>query len=176
MASNSLVRVYKIVDPDHAEGFEDMGEVYACDRMSGWRKRLGHDGSYPDLYEVRVVLKGRLLAYTVACTGCRDIYRFPGRVAVLDVPARKHDYVYVHSEEQPGFATDLTLKSNGSVAWISYDRLPDGQPGYVVRRHDDDGFAELDSGRHIEPESLTLGPASVLHWVHSGEARSAPIR
>ena len=175
IASNSLVRVYKIVDPDHAEGFEDTGRVYACQRGTGWRKRLGLDGAYPDLFEVRVVLKGSLLAYSVGCTGCRDNYRFPGRVSVLDVSAHEHDFVYRHREGSNGFATDLALKSNGGVAWISAEETADGRLDYVVRRNDDEGFAELETGRDIDPESLTLGPNSVMRWTRGGQPRSAPI-
>lgn len=176
LAANGLVRVYKLVDAGHDEGFEDTGVVYACDRATGWRKKLGLDGAYPDLHEVHVRLEGGLVAYSTGCSACREGYRFPGRVAVLDVPAHRHSYVFRHSEAGDGFATDLVLKPNGSIGWISADRLADGRFGHVVRRHDAGGLADLDSGRTIEPESLTLGADSTLRWVHGGEERSAPLR
>jgi hypothetical protein len=175
VAANDLVRVYKIVDPDHAEGFPDMGDVYACDRATGWRRKLGLDGAYPDLIEIRPLrVVGRLVAYSNSCTGCRDHYRFPGRVSVLDMATRHHLSVYTHAD-QDGYATDLVLAPSGSVAWISAESYVENRRVYVVRRHDSGGTADLDRGRHIDPRSLTLDADSVLQWTHSRESRSAPL-
>ena len=175
LAANDRVRVYKVAEPPDFEGLEAFGDVYACERATGWRRKLGVDGAYfPDGFDVRAVVEGDLVAYSYACNSCREHYRFPVRVSVLDMSTHHHTFVYAHADRN-AFATDLVLKPNGSVAWISYDRLTNGDFGYVVRRHDPGGTADLDEGRKVGPESLTLDPGSVLHWTHGGEQRAAPL-
>lgn len=164
LAANDLVRLYKVVE------HEDAGYVYACERATGWRKRLGLDDSSLDDFEVHARLKGNVVAYSEGCGACRENYRFSGHISVLDMATHHHTFVYRHSPEGKGYVTDLVLKRNGSVGWISAD-----EGGYVVRRHGRGGLAELDAGGKIDPGSLTLDRSSVLHWVHDGEPRSAPL-
>lgn len=71
-----------------------------------------------------------------------------------------------------GRVSDLELKDNGSVAWIS------GAPPYtagapVVWAYDSLGWRQLDGG-NVSPESLTLN-GSILTWVNDGVTRSAVL-
>lgn len=73
----------------------------------------------------------------------------------------------------------LVLKGDGALAWIGTNFLgedcmsPPG-PEIEVRRHDRRGFAILDSGQDIVPDSLHLH-GEALTWTDQGILRSSTL-
>jgi hypothetical protein len=86
-------------------------------------------------------------------------------------------------QQEDRSVTDLVLKRNGSVAWISdhwtYAQHP-AVVNYEVHRFSRDpanpGRALLDSGADIERDSLTLGAdRKTLSWTKGGQPKSGQL-
>ena len=73
-----------------------------------------------------------------------------------------------------GKVTDLELKDNGSVAWISNSPPFSPTPARSVWASDGLGTRRLDTGPDIALGSLVLN-GSVLSWVNGGLSRSAGL-
>lgn len=81
------------------------------------------------------------------------------------------------------YVSDLVLKRNGSIGWISvrwtYAQHPPVDD-YAVHRFSREqsapGRATLDAGRDIDRDSLTLSAdRRTMSWTNGGETRSAPL-
>lgn len=70
--------------------------------------------------------------------------------------------------------TDLVLEDNGSAGWISSPQVLGQGQRTDVWAYDTLGARQLDSGRGIEPKSLTLSD-STLTWRNGGATRSATL-
>jgi hypothetical protein len=144
--------------------------AYGCLYGTNKRFRLGLDdfgdsgqGGFVDLFQ----LAGPFTAFRAGCTteGC------VGSVYVVDLrDGRSVREISRLSEQDDGQATDIALKENSSVAWISRNR----SGGHEVTAIDSSGRRRLDLGSDIRPESLSL-TGSTLTWRRGGVTRSAVL-
>jgi len=102
----------------------------------------------------------------------RVIHRLPS--GTLEKPARGHLGI--------GPVKAITLKPNGSVAWLAENgerSIPPhvhepGVPYFDLLAADDSGTRLLASGANIDPSSLTIA-GSTIYWTQGGEPMSAPL-
>jgi len=71
--------------------------------------------------------------------------------------------------------SDIEVRANGSVAAILATDHGDRTRRLRVAKHDLDGYAVLDEGPDIDPESLARS-GQRLYWTRGGEPRSAVLR
>ncbi|MDQ3870978.1 MAG: hypothetical protein M3301_05090 [Chloroflexota bacterium] len=167
----------------HARVIEKRHRVYACLYPRGRRFLLGTRRG--DNYDARRVtnlrLTGRFVGYVRRrASGLRVTSRElrRGRI-VRDARAAVASRVGFQA------VTDLTLKPNGSVAWIvrtvpidvplNLYRFPgDTLPDYEVGKSDRAGPGLLDRGHDITAGSLTL-TGSIASWTKAGSGYSAVL-
>jgi len=165
----------------HARVFEKGAGVYACLLRSRRRLLLGSK-SGSELGRVsNFRLGGHFVAY---------VRRRPSGLRVTVRELRRGRFARdataaVASRLGATRVTDLRLKRNGSVAWITqtipYDvplvpyRFPgDELPDYEVGKSDRAGQALLDKGHDITPSSLSVSGATVS-WSKGGSTYSAHL-
>ncbi|MDQ4130507.1 MAG: hypothetical protein M3133_05895 [Actinomycetota bacterium] len=178
----------------HARIYETRsGHVYGCLYSANRRVLLGRSDcqgvTMGDPEDFR--LAGRLVGYaTSAC----NIDQGKDTVRVTDLRTGRK---LVVADASPTFAmalpdiggyfvTDLEVKGNGSVAWITELQASGSPRQYEVRKSDDSvpssgrirrESALLDSGGLIAPDSLELSrDRETISWTHAGTPRSAPIQ
>ena len=151
--------------------------AYGCLYSVGRRIELGldddadsGDGGYKELFR----LSGPYTAYQHGCTseGCYPALSVvdlrDGREVRTSKPVMSPtgDWIYWAAS-----ATDLVLKPNASVAWISD---AEGR-GPEVWAFDGVSHRRLDAGMLIQKKSLELNGSSV-QWKNGDQWRSAPLR
>jgi hypothetical protein len=138
----------------------------------------------------RYWLAGRFVAYSTSFIVDEGSEQF--LVYVVDLRRNKNKHVEatwydsesgVPREDQegvPGRVTDLTLKRNGSVGWISChasgeDRRCGRLDPLQVWRADRRGARLLEESTQVDRDSLTRRE-STIRWVSGGERRSASLK
>src|SRR4051795_2834667 len=160
LLASSKVRVYEVGDIDRT--------VYGCLRSTGKRKAVAGytscDCSTSDEPTPRIWLNSEALAVNrYGCPPPGLEGDCGGTVASFDLRKR----LKRHGEDVPkGFVAQLTLKANGSFAYIA-----DG----TVRKADSAGVGQLDPGPMVEDGSLARA-GSIVYWTKAGQAFSARLQ
>jgi hypothetical protein len=154
---------------------------YGCLFSVGRRVRLDH----PDegINAVSFALAGRYVAFHQRFFEPVGDHFDDMVVVDLRTDRRRHiAELYTDERYDEGVldagTTDMALRRNGSVAWISCEADSEGcdrSTPYQVHRIDGRGHRLLDTGRRIGPRSLRLTRRTV-RWTNAGEPRSASLR
>ena len=164
---------------------QDAEHIYGC-LFSLGRRALLFDAEDP------LLLAGRYVAYEqVSYDPDSTVYYL---LTVFDLRRRTaHSFSSLYEEQpptassresqDPGMATDLVLKKNGSVAWISCWRFPPGPGGCAVDadtpaemwRTDSRGTKLLDASTDVRLRSLKR-KGSTITWRHGTERRTARLK
>jgi len=163
-----------------ARVFKQRGRIYACLYRPGRSFQIGGRNSSRGTTDVaNLRLAGRYVAYSKNGPGgitlvSRELRR---GIVARDVPAAV--------ATTPGLTaiTDLSLRTNGSLAWIAKRTRIDGPlspyaisvvPDYQVRKSDRSGEALLDAGSGVVPGSLSLLRGTVS-WMKGDDTYSAAL-
>jgi hypothetical protein len=151
---------------------------YGCHYRTDSRRRLGTVGPAGEFSDsVKPIrLAGPFVGYAIHYQGpaggtyavVRVMDLRTGRLRFDDQASDAKDF------DAQGKVTDLELKPNGSVAWITRTGFESSSPR-EVRRNDSTGKRTLDTGSDIAAYSLALSD-SRLYWSKGGNALSATLR
>jgi hypothetical protein len=147
--------------------FTKRHNTYGCLYKLGRISRL-HDEGAGINRRPRPVLAGRYVAYASRGSAIGDEF---DRVAVWDLRAGR-----ISLKANASTVTDIALKKNGSVAWISNSYVESSdlnEPLYEVRRmseRSDDGDVLVDRATGIGPRSLRLSRTGrTISWTRDGD-------